>query len=207
MRMTNCRWLVTTIVLTCGMFGAGLVQLASQQAPGSGNVNAIVDEFQKSYEVISNNEVAKGGVGRGETLYFYKCWMCHNPGAQGDRSGLVGPLLNDVVTRLRGEAAVATKIKMGGARMPAFRYNFTDADIADLIAYLKSSRCCYDNQDPPKNPHYKAETTRWSAPTTLKGGPRGVVRAKSGLLLEGMKVQLIAPNWVRTTVFTDSAGR
>jgi streptogramin lyase len=41
----------------------------------------------------------------------------------------------------------------------------------------------------------------------LKGGPRGVVRAKGGLLLEGMKVQLIAPNGVRTTVFTDAAGR
>jgi streptogramin lyase/mono/diheme cytochrome c family protein len=207
MKKTKDQWLVTTIVLTCGVFGAGLVQLASQQARGSGNVDALVDQFQKSYEVLSNNEVAKSGVGRGETLYFYKCWMCHNPGAQGDKSGLVGPLLNGVVTRLGGEAAVAMKIKMGGARMPAFRHNFTDADIADLMAYLKSSTCCYDNQNPPKSPHYKAETTPWSVPTTLKGGPRGVVRAKGGLLLEGMKVQLIAPNGVRTTVFTDAAGR
>jgi len=207
MRMTKYRWLVTKIVLTCGVFGAGLVQLASQQAPGGGHANAIVDQFQKSYEVLSNNEVAKSGVGRGETLYFYKCWMCHNPGAQGDKSGLVGPLLNGVVTRLGGEDAVATKIKMGGARMPAFRHNFTDADIADLVAYLKSSTCCYDNQKPPKNPHYKAETAAWPVPTTLKGGPRGVVRASSGLLLEGTKVQLIAPNGVRITVFTDAAGR
>lgn len=207
MRMATYRWLVALIVLTSGVFGVGLAQLASQQASAGDAGTAIVDKFQKSYEVLANNEVAKSGVGRGETLFFYKCWMCHNPGAEGDRSGLVGPPLKDVVTRLRGEEAVATKIKMGGARMPAFRHNFTDADLADLIAYLKSSKCCYDNQDPPKNPHYNADTTRWSAPTTVKGGPRGVIRAKSGLPLEGMKVQLIAPNRVRTTVFTDSAGR
>ena len=205
--MTKYRWSITTIVLACGVFGVGLAQLASQQAWGGGKANVIVDQFQRSYEVLNNNEVAKSGAGRGETIYFYKCWMCHNPGAAGDTSGLVGPSLKDVVARLKTDEAIATKIKNGGPRMPSFRHNFTDADIADLMAYLKSSKCCYDNQEPPKNPHYNADTTRWSVSTTLKGGASGVVRAANGSLLEGMKVQLIAPNAVRTTVFTNAEGR
>ena len=82
------RWFMTTVVLTCGVFGVGLVQLAAQQPWGGGTVNTTVDQFQRSYEVLNNNEVAKSGVARGETIYFYKCWMCHNPGAAGDKSGL-----------------------------------------------------------------------------------------------------------------------
>ena len=37
--------------------------------------------------------------------------MCHNPGAAGDKSGLVGPLLDDVSERLTTDEALATKIK------------------------------------------------------------------------------------------------
>jgi streptogramin lyase/mono/diheme cytochrome c family protein len=201
------RWLMTTIVLTCGVLGVGFVQLAAQQPWGGGTVNATVDQFQRSYEVLNNNELAKSGVARGETIYFYKCWMCHNPGAAGDKSGLVGPLLDDISERLTTDEALATKIKNGGPRMPSFRHNFTDADIADLLAYLKSPTCCYDNQDPPNNPHYNADTVRWPVPTALKGGPRGVVRAANGHLLEGIKVQMILPNAVRTTVFTNAEGQ
>ena len=204
--MRRQQWFTSAIVLACGVFVVGLVQVASQQPWGGGTANRTVDHFQRSYEVLNNNEVATSGVARGETLYFYKCWMCHNPGAAGDKSGLVGPLLDDVSTRLTTEA-LASKIKNGGPRMPAFRDNFTEADIADLLAYLNSPTCCYDNQEPPKNPHYNADTVRWPAPTTLKGGPRGVVRAANGRLLEGIKVQVIAPNAVRTTVFSDVEGR
>ncbi len=57
------------------------------------------------------------------------------------------------------------------------------------------------------NPHYNAATTPWPVSTTLKGGARGVVRLATGQPLEGVKVQLIAPNHVRTTVFSNAEGR
>jgi hypothetical protein len=34
--------------------------------------------------------------------------------------------------------AVASKIRNGGARMPAFRHTFSDADVAALVSDLKS---------------------------------------------------------------------
>jgi mono/diheme cytochrome c family protein len=206
--MTQYRWFVTATVVTCGLFGVGLVQLSAQQTAGGSPANDIVDRFQRTYEVLGNNEVATSGVARGETIYFYKCWMCHQEAAgKGDKSGLVGPALKDVFKHLMTDDAVAAKIKNGGPRMPAFGTTFTNADVADLVSYLRSPTCCYENQEPPKSPHYQAETHRWPVSSALKGGARGVVRMVNGQPLEGIKVQLIAPNAVRTTVFTDADGR
>src|SRR5262249_28260600 len=168
----------------------------------------IVDRHQRTYEVLGNNEVASSGAARGETIYFYKCWMCHNNGARnGDKSGLVGPSLASITARLKTDEALAAKIAAGGPRMPAFQHTLSGQDMSDLVAYLKAPGCCYENQEPPKNPHYNAETSAWRVPTGLKGGARGRVRLESGKALEGVKVQLIAPNHVRTTVFTNAEGR
>ena len=199
-------WFVTVVVLAVALFGVGLVQLASQEAPGAGDV--LVDRFQRTYEVLQNNEVATSGVARGETIYFYKCWMCHQEVAsQGDLSGIVGPPLHDLSERSITDDAIATKIRNGGPSMPAFRHTFSDADVADLVSYLRSPTCCYENQDPPQNPHYKAETHAWPVSAAVTGGARGAVRLATGAPLEGIKVQLIAPNAVRTTVFTGADGR
>ena len=209
MRMTGYRWMtqyarfVTTTVLTCGLFGVGPVHLASQQALDGGPANDVVDRFQRTYEVFQYNEVATSGAARGETIYFYKCWMCHQklsraglpgPGAKPDTSGQAGPPLKGVFDRLKTDEAVAAKIKGGGPGMVAFGHTLTDRDIADLISYLRSPMCCYENDNPPKNPHYVAETSPWPVSNALKGGARGVVRDAGGQLLEGIKVQLIALN-------------
>ena len=106
--MTRCRWFVTSTVLMCGLSGVGLVQLASQQAPRGGPPDHVVDRFQRTHEVLRNNELATSGVARGETIYFYKCWMCHNNGARkGDESGLVGPSLKNVTGRLKTDETLA----------------------------------------------------------------------------------------------------
>src|SRR5262249_49473315 len=115
--------------------------------------------------------------------------------------------LKNVAGRLKTDEALAAKIRSGGPRMPAFRHTFADADVADLIGYLKSPTCCYETNAAPKSPHYNADTKAWPVSTTLKGGPHGLVRLANGRVLEGVKVQLIAPNNVRTTVFTDVEGR
>jgi streptogramin lyase/mono/diheme cytochrome c family protein len=208
----SIRWAAVT-VLTSGLFGAGLAQVSSQGAPPASPTSAtaddsIVDRHQRTYEVLENNEIASSGAARGETIYFYKCWMCHNNGARnGDKSGLVGPSLVNVAARMKTDDALAATIANGGARMPGFRHTFTAADMSDLIAYVKSPTCCYENDEPPRNPHYNAETTPWPVSMSLKGGARGVVRLVGGRGLEGVKVQLIAPNHVRTTVFTNAEGR
>src|SRR4051812_16993719 len=53
----------------------------------------------------------------------------------------------------------------------------------------------------------RAQTASAQLPSPLLGGPTGVVKSRSGDLLEGMMVQLIAQkNNVRTTVYSNADG-
>src|SRR5260370_36573490 len=91
--------------------------------------------------------------------------------------------------------------------MPAFHYILCDSDVADLIAYIHSGKCCVEGENPPMNPWYRAETHKWSVQSGLTGGATGVVKIKSGDSPEGVGVQLVAPNGVRTTVYTNGDGK
>ena len=197
------------ILLLGGMLAAGLSRTSSARPQGASQGSALVDDLQRTYQIDRYNEVAESGPARGETLYYYKCWMCHNALAD-DR----GPHLKGIFERPRlmsgqpvNEETVAAKIKTGGPLMPGFQHSMNDADMADLISYLRSEMCCLEGLEPPANPRYRAEERPWPVPTGLRGGATGVVRSDSGQLLEGIKVQLIAPSGTRTTVFTNAEGR
>ena len=190
----------------------GLVLLAASgtswlPAAKAADKEFATDDLQRSLLLDTYRIVADNGAGRGETIYFYKCWMCHNKYTKS------APLLNDLYQRktLVGGAVVnddtvSAKIKDGGPAMPAFRPSLSNADIADLLAYFHSGKCCVEGENPPANPYYRAETHKWPVQSGLTGGATGVVRIKSGDSPEGVGVQLIAPNGVRTTVYTDGAG-
>ena len=114
------------------------------------------DDYQRSTDIYLYRTTAKSGAQRGEELYYYKCWICHNQFAK------TGPQLHDLFKRPKfsssaynvTEANVSDKIKMGGPGMPSFGTTLKDADIADLIAYIKDG-CCFDSENPPPNPRYK----------------------------------------------------
>jgi streptogramin lyase/mono/diheme cytochrome c family protein len=177
----------------------------AQSAPATA---ALVDDLQTTYLIDRYREVADSGPARGETIYFYKCWACHNSLAED-----AGPPLKNLFDRpvlMSGvpldEKSVAARVRQGGERMPGFA-RISDADLADLFSYLRSDACCYEALEPPANPRYQAAAHQWPVPSSLKGGPTGIVRASAtGQLLEGIKVQLIAPNGVRTTVFSNAEG-
>ena len=167
-----------------------------------------IDDLQRSLRLDTYRVVADSGAGRGENIYFFKCWMCHNQYAKS------APLLKDLYQRKNlvsgapvSDDSVTAKIKEGGAMMPAFKFSLSDTDIADLRAYFHSGKCCADGENPPLNPAYKAETQKWPVQSGLNGGATGVVKIKSGDSPEGVGVQLVAPNGVRTTVYTDAAGK
>src|SRR5712692_878048 len=182
---------------------------AAPKKAGEGNDPlALTDDLQRSLKLDNYTVVADSGAGRGEAIYFYKCWMCHNKYAKG------GPYLQDLYQRTKlvsGEPVtdddVSAKIKAGGPGMPAYRSTLSDTDIADLRAYLHSGKCCVEGENPPANPFYRAQTNKWPVQSGLNGGASGVVRIKSGDSPEGVGVQLIAPNGVRTTVYTDGDGK
>lgn len=127
---------------------AAAAQAASQPA--------LVDGYQRSADLFTHSTSAKSGPQRGEELYFVKCWFCHNQWAK------TGPTLKGLYQRrtmLSGPPAndetVAEKTRAGGPMMPAYRWALTDADMADLLAYIKSPQCCFEAENPPPNPRYR----------------------------------------------------
>jgi streptogramin lyase/mono/diheme cytochrome c family protein len=181
---------------------------AAKPAGAAGKDVSSTDDLQRSARLDTYRILGDSGPARGENIYFYKCWMCHNKYTKG------GPNLKDLYQHEAlssgdevNDDNVTAKIKEGGTGMPAFKTTLSDADIADLRAYFHSGKCCADGEFAPANPWYKAETNKWSVPTTTAGGPTGLVKITSGDSPEGIGVQLVAPNGVRTTVYTNATGK
>jgi streptogramin lyase/mono/diheme cytochrome c family protein len=198
---THSRTIRVSLAIALALVAAGaMTWLRTAQAA---DTQLITDDLQRSLLLDTYRVVADNGAGRGENIYFYKCWMCHNQYAKS------APLLKNLYTRTNPptDDAVTAHIKDGGPGMPAFKFSLTDGDIADLRAYFHSGKCCVEGENPPINPYYKAETNKWPVQSGLHGGAVGVVKIKSGDSPEGVGVQLVAPSGVRTTVYTDGAGK
>ena len=166
------------------------------------------DDLQRSYRTDHYLEVAESGADRGENIYWHKCWACHNKYQQ------AAPTLEGLFQRsvlITGvpvsEENVAAHIKKGGPGMPSFGTTLADADVKDVVSYLHSNKCCVEGEHLPGNPWYRAESNKWTVQSGLSGGPAGSVKVASGDSPEGVMVQLIAPNGVRTTVYTNEDGR
>ena len=126
---------------------------ATAQAPATTEKTVSVDSYQRSADHYKFKATAKGGPQRGEELYYYKCWFCHNTFAKR------APYLKDIFARGMTDRAVADKIRSGGPGMPGYGTTLNDADIADLVIYLKE-KCCWEGEDAPPNPRYALGTKR-----------------------------------------------
>ena len=42
--------------------------------------------------------------------------------------------------------------------MPTFKFELSDADIADVVSFVRD-KCCWDPENPPLNPQYRASPT------------------------------------------------
>jgi len=186
--------------------------MQSQESSGKPSPN---NDLQRSVEIYSYKVASKSGAARGEVIYYYKCWVCHNSYTRA--AGSPAPGLKDLYKHQElfsgepvNDETVSKQIRDGSAGMPSLRYTLTDLDIADLVSYLRD-KCCYEEQNPPVNPWYRGAAQNgegaFQARNSLKGGARGVVRTVRGEVLEGIMVQLIAPNGVRTTVYSNQDGQ
>ncbi len=201
---------LTALLLAGATARIGMAKTAPKppKAAAPADISTATDDLQRSLRLDTYRILADNGPARGENIYFYKCWMCHNQYAKS------APLLKDLFQReslTSGDPVsddnVTAKIKEGGAGMPAFRTSLSDADVADLVAYFHSGKCCVEGENPPANPWYRAETQKWPVQSGLTGGATGMVRIASGDSPEGVGVQLVAPNGVRTTVYTNADGK
>ena len=169
---------------------------------------AFHDDLQRSYRTDKYLEVAESGADRGENIYWHKCWACHNKYQQAAPTleGLFSraALITGVPVTTENVAAHVTK---GGPGMPSFGTTLSASDVADVVSYLHSDKCCVEGEHLPANPWYRSETNKWTVQTGLSGGATGTVKVASGDSPEGVMVQLIAPNGVRTTVYTNEEGK
>src|SRR5215470_10254647 len=136
--------------LSAVLLGTGVTPALAQQAGSS----ASYDPSLRSLQYYRYKRVAESGPERGRELYYFKCWQCHNEFQQ------TAPQLKGLYEngrRVDGElvtdAVLANRIKNGGAGMPAFRHELKDADIADVVSFLRE-KCCWDPENPPANPRY-----------------------------------------------------
>ena len=121
-----------------------------------------LDEYQRSTRIYHYRWFQGSDASRGEELYFFKCWMCHNEYTIAEDYPLRAPTLVRLYQRptlLSGEPVndetVARKIWTGGPGMPSYRHALSEDDMTDLLRYLRED-CCWDEDNPPVNPWYRA---------------------------------------------------
>jgi mono/diheme cytochrome c family protein len=114
------------------------------------------DYNQRSLEIYEFRKAAASGVERGQEIFYYKCWFCHNEFTK-DIPKLTG--LYQHAQMLSGEPvsdeAVKNQIRNGSASMAAYKYTLSDTDLNDLVSYIRE-KCCWDSDAPPANPRYRA---------------------------------------------------
>ena len=212
------RYLMGLVALGMVVYGGGAAaQTSSSPAIADAGRGVYTDHLQRSTRAFTFQQAAPEGAARGQEIYYYKCWMCHN--SYTAVAGSPGPLLEDLYDRSTmmsgkpvNDANVAEKIRNGGPLMPGYRYSLSDADIADLVSYIGGGDCCLASGgvNLPANPWYTAsadDTMKFDYRGNLDGGPTGKVRSADEVPREGIMVQLIASdNNIRTTVYTNEAG-
>src|SRR5262249_655488 len=113
------------------------------------------DYNQRAREIYEFRKAAASGPERGQEIFYYKCWFCHNEFVQGIPQ-LKGLYQNSKL--LSGESVnddtVKEKIRNGGAGMAAYKYTLSDPDLNDLVSYLRE-KCCWNSDTPPLNPRYR----------------------------------------------------
>jgi mono/diheme cytochrome c family protein len=113
------------------------------------------DPYQRSLQVYEFRKAAQSGPDRGQEIFYYKCWFCHNEFTKDI------PKLTDLYQHaalISGEPVnddtVKEKIRNGGPGMAAYKYALSESDLNDLVSYLRE-KCCWNSDNPPPNPHYR----------------------------------------------------
>ena len=114
------------------------------------------DYYQRSLETYEFRKAARSGAERGREIFYYKCWFCHNEFTKNapQLSGLYqrGTLLSGLPVT---DENVKNRIRNGGENMAAYKYTLSDADIDDLVSFVRD-KCCWNSDAPPLNPRYRA---------------------------------------------------
>ena len=212
--------------LMIAFWGASPIGTPSLAQSPTTSAPASYDESIRALQYYRYKRVAESGPERGRELYYFKCWQCHNEFQK------TAPQLKGLYQHERlmsgqpvNDETISEKVKNGGPGMPSFRHQLSDADVADVVSFVRE-KCCWDPENPPPNPQYHASPVPTLEPENgnVRGGPWGFVRSAGGAParavrggvegvsegrpLEGIMVQLRGQQSnITTTVYTDEKGR
>jgi mono/diheme cytochrome c family protein len=150
------------VILSGGILvsGEAFAQTSSSSGSGAAASSSAGLATQRSTAIYNFKTTADSGPLRGEEIYYFKCWICHNQYTIKAGTGAVP--LKDLFKRPRlstgepvNDQTVADKIKNGSPRMPAYRHILSDKDLEDLLSYLRDAKCCFEGDEPPRNPAYR----------------------------------------------------
>lgn len=145
-------------VLATGWPGRTASTQEAEPSPATkaGPKEAAKDYDQRSLEIYEFKKAAESGPERGREIFYYKCWFCHNEftkdvpkltGLYQHPSLISGAPVND--------ETVKNQIRNGSANMAAYKYTLSEADLEDLVSFVRE-KCCWDSDAPPTNPRYRA---------------------------------------------------
>jgi mono/diheme cytochrome c family protein len=124
--------------------------------PAPAQQPAAKDYDQRALEIYEFKKAAASGPERGREIFYYKCWFCHNEFTK-DIPKLTGLYQHPAL--ISGEPVnddtVKNQIRNGSTNMAAYKYTLSEADLNDLVAFLRE-KCCWDSDAPPLNPRYRA---------------------------------------------------
>jgi mono/diheme cytochrome c family protein len=148
MRAIRAGTIIAVALLSAGSIAPALAQEQS--------TSPAKDYNQRALEIFEFRKAAKSGPERGREIFYYKCWFCHNEFTK-DVPKLTG--LYQHPTLLSGQPVndetVKNQIRNGSADMAAYKYTLSEADLNDLVSFIRE-RCCWDSDAPPPNPRYVA---------------------------------------------------
>src|SRR5712691_11509637 len=103
---------LTALLLAGATARLSMAKTAPKPPKAAAAADASTDDLQRSLRLDTYKILGDSGAARGENIYFYKCWMCHNQYAKS------GPLLKDLYQRKNlvsgapvSDESVITKIK------------------------------------------------------------------------------------------------
>ena len=125
-------------------------------AATTGPTRPAKDYLQRSLEIYEFRKAAPSGAERGQEIFYYKCWFCHNEYTR-DIPKLTGLFQRPALISGQpvNDDTVKDKIRNGGPTMAAYRHTLSDVDLNDLVSYLRE-KCCWNSDSPPANPRYRA---------------------------------------------------
>jgi mono/diheme cytochrome c family protein len=150
------RALICLILIALCISAQAVAQEGGAGAAQRGSSQVAKDYYQRSLETYEFRKAAQSGPERGREIFYYKCWFCHNEFTKSapQLTGLYqrGTLLSGLPVN---DDTVKDRIRNGGASMAAYKYTLSEADLNDLVSFVRE-KCCWNSDAPPPNPRYQA---------------------------------------------------